>query len=177
MQELAASKEYMNLLSPSESLQQITDRMASQDYSLPENAYLIKLPDDILLGAVRSFATDLNIPENILEKLKYKVNGSMFANLINSDYGSEMIAATSMTTWGKSYIQPQGWSDNMLLFLQYPGEFSSIIAFAKSGDGVISASAVFVKNGERDILVSLQEFIDKVDFEADYYEGSELKDL
>lgn len=177
MKELASSKEYMNLVSPSKTLEQMTDKMASQDYNLPQNAYLIKLPDDVLLGAMRAFAPDLNLPDNIKEKLKYKINGSTFANLMNAGYGSEMIAATSVTTWGQSYIEPKDWSDNMLLLLEYPGEFSSIVSFVQSGDGVISASAIFVKNGEQDIIISLQEFIGKADFKADHYEGSTLEDL
>lgn len=177
MDKLAESKEYIALMTPSESIGQITDKMSSQDYSMPEDVYLIKLPDDIILRAVSSFSGKIEISDNIIEKLKYKVNGSVFANLINTSYGSEMIAATSLTTWGKSYIQPNGWSDNMMILVQYPDEFSSIVSFVQSGDGVISASSVFVKNGDKDILAALSEFLGTTEIESDHYSSSQLKDL
>lgn len=177
MDELAESKEYLALMTASESIGQVIDKMAFQDYSIPENVYLIKMPDDIMIRAMNAFSGEINISNNIMEKLKYKINGSMFANMINASYGSEMIAATAMTTWGKSYIQPNGWSDNMILLLGYPGEFSSIVSFVRSGDGVVSGSSVFVKNGEKDILTSLGEYLGTTDIECDHYSSSRLQDL
>ena len=177
MDELAENKEYLALMSASEALGQIMNKMASQDYSIPEKVYLIKSPDDILLQAMRSFSGEINISDNTMEKLKHKINGSIFANMINASYGSETIAATSMTAWGKSYIQPKGWSDNMILLLEYSGEFSSIVSFVESGDGVISGSSVFVKNGDKDILTSLDEYLGMTDIEHDQYSSSQLQDL
>ncbi len=177
MDELAENKEYLALMSASETLGQIMNKMASQDYSIPEKVYLIKSPDDILLQAMRSFSGEINISDTTMEKLKYKINGSIFANMINASYGSETIAATSMIAWGKSYIQPKGWSDNMILLLEYSGEFSSIVSFVQSGDGVISGSSVFVKNGDKDILTSLDEYLGMTDIEHDQYSSSQLQDL
>ena len=177
MDELAESKEYLALITPSESIGQVTEKVASQDYSIPENVYLVKLSDDIILQAMRAFTEDIEISGNIMEKLKYKINGSVFANMINASYGSEMIAATALTTWGQSYIQPNGWSDNMILLLEYPGEFSSIVSFIQSGDGVISGSSVFVKNGDKDLLKLLCEYLGMEDIEYDYYSNSQLQSL
>lgn len=177
MNELAGSEEYLALMSVSETIGQIIDKMASQDYSIPENVYLIKFPDDILLRVMRSFSGEIHITNDVMEKLKYKINGSMFANIINASYGSEIIAATAMTTWGKSYIEPSGWSDNMVLLLEYPGEFSCITSFVQSGDGVISGSSAFVKNGDKDILTLLDKYLGMTDMEYDHYSKSQLQDL
>jgi len=177
MDELAESKEYIALMSASEGIGQVMEKMASQDYSIPENAYLIKLSNDILLRVISNISGEINVSDNILEKLKYKINGSVLANIINASYGSETIAAASMTTWGKSYIQPNGWSDNMVLLLEYPGEFSSIVSFAKSGDGVISSSSVFVKNGDKDILTLAGEYLGMEDIGYEHYSKSQLKDF
>jgi hypothetical protein len=177
MDELAESKEYLTLLTSSESIGMILDKIASQDYSIPKNAYLIKLPDDIMLRAMSAFSGDINISDNIMEKLKYKINASMLANMINASYGSEMIAATAMTTWGKSYIQPNGWSNNRMLLLEYDSEFSSIVSFVQSGDGVISGSSVFVKKGDKDILTSLGEYLGMADIEYDQYSSSQIQGL
>ncbi len=178
MDELAGSEEYLALMSISDTIGEIIDKMASQDYSIPENVYLIKFPDDILLRVMRSFSEEVHIPNDVMEKLKHKINGSMFANIINASYGSEIIAATAMTAWGKSYIEPSGWSDNMLLLLEYPGEFSCITSFVQSGDGVISGSSVFCKkNGDKDILILLEEYLGMTDMEYDHYSKSQLQDL
>lgn len=177
MSELAESREYLALVSASESIEKVIDKVVSQDYSIPENVYLIKLSDDILLRAISPFPGAINISDNIMDKLKYKINGSVFANMINASYGSEMIAATAMITWGKSYIQPSGWSGNMILILEYPGEFSSIVSFVQSGDGVISGSSVFVKNGDKGILTWLDEYLGMADIEYENYSSSQLQDL
>ncbi len=175
MDELAESEEYLALITPSENIGQIANKMASQEYSKPENAYLIKMPDDILTR-VQGFPKDLKISDNLMKMLRSKVNGSVFANMVNASYGSEVVAATAITSYGKSYIQPEGWSDDMILLLEYPGEFSSIVSFVQSGDGVISGSSIFVKNGDKDLLASIAEYLGVEDLKYDHYTGSQLKD-
>lgn len=177
MDELAESKEYISLMSASDTLGKVIDRMASQDYSAPENAYLLKLPDDVLVRAMQNFPTQMNISVSVMEKLRYKISGSVFASKINAGYGAEMIAAASVTSWGKSYIQPEGWSENMVLLLEYKGEFSSIVSFMQSGEGVISGSSVFVKNGDKDILTIFNNCLNTSGIEYEHYTGSQLKAL
>ena len=65
----------------------------------------------------------------------------------------------------------------MMLLLEYASEFSSIVSFVQSGDGVISGSSVFVKNGDKDILTSLGEYLGMADIEYDHYSNSQLQDL
>ena len=45
---------------------------------------------------------------------------------------------------------PKDFKDDFALFVQYEGEYSSIVSFSKFGDGVISANMAFVKNGDKD---------------------------
>lgn len=177
MDELAENEEYLALISPSGSIRPVIDKMAAQDYSMPENAYVIKMTDDILLKLINSFSGETNISKETMERLKYKINGSIFANMINASYGSDIIAAAAMTTWGKSYIQPEGWSDNVMLIFEYPGEFSSVVSFIKSGDGVISGSSVFIKNGDIDVLTLLNKYSGMVNIKYDRYTNSELREL
>lgn len=120
MDELAESEEYLALMTSSETLGQVVKEMASQDYSSPENVYIVKLPTEVLLQGISGLSDDLKFSDSLLEKLKYKINGTVLANMINATYGSETVAATSMTAWGKSYIQPKGWSDNTMLLPSIP---------------------------------------------------------
>jgi len=177
MQDLAKSKEYVALMSPSESITQIMDTVASEDYGLPQNAYLITLSEDFLQRILRAYSGGKTIPGDVMEKLKQKFNGSVFASILNASHGSEIIAATSLITWGKSYIKPQGWSGNSILLLEYSGQFSSIVSFMQSGDGVISASSVFVQNNSQSVFTWFQSALSLSDNEYKRYTVDEIQEL
>lgn len=177
MDELAESEEYLTLMTSSEAISSITAQIGAQDYSIPENVYIIELPVEAIFQSISDFSDDLKISESVMQKLKSRVNGVVFANMINATYGSEIIAATSMMAWGKSYIQPEGWTESNMLILEYPGDFSSIVSFVESGDGVISGSSVFVKNGEYNIIETLGEYLSYADIKYEHYSASQLQDL
>lgn len=178
MDDLAESEEYVSLVIGNQSIGELVDRMCSQDYSMPESAYLIKLSDDTLIQAIFNFSADFKISEEIMDKLKFKINGSVIGNMISSGYGSEMLAASALTTCGKSYIQPDGWQyDNIILLLEYPGEYSSMVSYTQSGDKVISATSIFIKNGDKDLLTLLGTLCGVEKLEYDHFSGDQLQDL
>ena len=177
MGKLAQTKEYVALMSASGNLEEIIGKAATGDYTTPQNAYVVKLTAEGLLRAIKAVAGETEIPANVLDILKYKINASTFANVINAGYGSEMLAATSLLTWGKSYVQPEGWAENAILLLEYPGEFSSMVSFTQSGEGVISASSVLVKNGEKDMRTMLTEYLGGADIPFEQYDAAKLKEL
>lgn len=82
-------------------------------------------------------------------------NGAFYANLINGTQGAETVAATSLLTRHQDYIEPAGWPGDTLLVLKYSGGYSSMISFMTSGEGIIEASASFVKTGEGDVVDQL----------------------
>ncbi|MEL7603175.1 MAG: hypothetical protein AAGU77_08460 [Bacillota bacterium] len=177
MDKLAETKEYVALMSASGNIGELIDKAAAGDYTAPENAYVVKLTDGGLKKAIGAFAGEADVPENVLEILKYKVNAAMFANLINAAYGSEMVAATSLLTWGKSYIQPEGWAENTILVLEYLGELSSMVSFTQSGEGVISATSVFMKNGETDIATMLTDYLGGTGIAYEQYDAAKVQEL
>lgn len=177
MDALAQSKQYVSLMATSESLRPIIAEVAAADYGTPENAYLIPLTDDALLQAINAIVGDAQIPSDVLHVLKYKINASVFANILNGSYGSETVTAMSILTWGKSYIQPAGWSENTLLILEYSGSFSSMVSFVQSGEGIISASSIFVKNGEKDIRALLEEYLGDTGLTYEQYAAGQLQGL
>ncbi len=177
MGKLAQTKEYVALMSASGNLEEIIGKAAAGDYAAPQNAYVVKFTEEGLLRAIKAVAGETEIPANVLDILKYKINASTFANLINAGYGSDMVAATSVLTWGKSYVQPEGWAENTILLLEYPGEFSSMVSFMQSGEGVISAYSVLVKNGEKDTRTMLTEYLGGADIPFEQYDAAKLKAL
>ncbi len=175
MKELGQSKEYVALMSSAGTLTGVIDTMTSQEYATPEDVYLVKLTDDALSKAMGALSGKDKIDSNLMEILRSKINGAVFANMLNANSGSETVAAASMLSWGKSYIQPKDWAENTLLLLKYPGEFSSIVSFNQSGEGVISASSMFVKNGDTDIAAAVGDYLGMEGSALEHHSGSELQ--
>jgi hypothetical protein len=177
MDKLAETKEYVALMAASGNIGELIDKAAAGNYTAPENAYVVKLTEEGLKQAIGAFAGEADVPESVLDILKYKINVAVFANLINATYGSEMVAATSLLTWGKSYIQPEGWADNTILVLEYPGEFSSMVSFTQSGEGVISATSVFLKNGETGIAAMLEDVLGGTGITYEQFDAAKVQAL
>lgn len=152
MDDLAESKEYLSLMSSSQSLSQIAEEIGAQNYETPMKIYLLELPKDIPNQLAEAYGMDKKaldgMSDSVLEKVRYKINGTNFAQMINASSGSENLALTSMLTWGKSYQQPKGWSNNTIALLFYDGDYSSMVSYFQSGDKIISASSTFVKNND-----------------------------
>lgn len=159
MDELAESKDYLAIMMASDETSNVIEDIANQDYSIPKNVYISKLSDEMLHNTISNFSDTINITDNIMDKLRYKVNSATYGNIINANYGVDILSSAIMISWEKSYLEPSEWSDNILLFFEYDGGFSSIVSFTKSGDGVISGSSVFVKNGETDVLPYLEKHL------------------
>ncbi len=158
MDELADSEEYRSLMASTDNINQVITQIGSQNYQSPLVVYLLEFPDDILkqMSATLGIESDVlsGVSDNVLEKINYRLNASTFTAILNSSGGSENLVASSMLTWGKSYQQPKDWSKNTVVLLLYDGNYSSMVSFMQSGEGVISASANFVKNN--DILEKLK---------------------
>lgn len=177
MDELSESKEYVELISPSESIRQVINEMSSQDYSMPENVYIMNFSYELLMKVAPNFQRYTEIPPNILEKLNSKLNALMLANMINGAHSVEVVAGMSIINWGKSYVQPDGWLEDTILILDYPGEFSSIVSFVETGEGVISGQASFVKKGDTDIITLLNEYLGLKDDQYEHYSKDQLKEI
>lgn len=174
---LAQNSEYIAFMSPTDAWKDTIRHIGEKDYQIPEKAYIIGMPEDLLLNALRASMSDREISEEIIGILGRKINASTFANIINASQGAELLAATSLLLWGKSYVQPDGWTENRLLVLEYAGDFSSLISFTKSGDGVISASAVFVTNGDGYAINSLESFLNLITTDVTTISGDELQQI
>ena len=110
------------------------------------------------------------------------MNGAMAASFINGRLGGvSVLAAASLLTTEKAYIEPDGWPGGQLLFLQYEGGWSSVVSFAHAGEGVIGAKAEFALVSD-EIVSDLDSLIamfltDTFEFDYIVYEGDELAAL
>ena len=177
MDELAGSQEYIKMMTASEAVNQIVARMAEGEYEQPDHVYVIQMPDDILMKTLEITEDQIDVSKPVSDKLKNKINGSVFANMLNAGYGSDMIAAGAIMNWGESYIQPEGWNANSVLIFEYGGEFSSVVSFNQTGDQVISASSLFIKNGEGQLFQAFQQYLGGSELEVEEFSKSRLEEM
>ena len=179
---MAANQMYMDLVSDSEEVRKMTDEIGAQDYSKPVRVYLIALPPSIVNQIFSLASPGETLPDDLQEILYKRMNGTMTASFINGRLGGvSVLAAASLLTTEKAYIEPDGWPGGQLLFLQYEGGWSSVVSIAPAGEGVIGAKAEFVLlSGE--IASGLDRLIgmlsaDTLDMDYTIYEGDELAAL
>ncbi len=157
MGELGASNEYMQAMGGPGSLKDQAQAIGGSDYGTPETVYVIDISNDFALRFLN--LGDKELPPEIAQEIRRRMNGAVFANLINGTYGAETIATTNMLACGQDYQEPAGWQGDTLLVLKYGGDYSSMISFMSSGEGIIEASASFVKNGEEDVVEQLSRLL------------------
>lgn len=175
MHEFAADEAYVSYMMQSFEIKEIIKNIASTDYSLPEKAYVYEFPEEQLVKGLMDELGDESISDALMEKITQKFNGTMFASMINGQYGSETLAATSITGWGKSYIKPAGFEEDLLIVLVYPDDFSSMISFSTTGEGVIGGVSSFIANGNVDLESLLSEMAPLENLEAEIYTKEQLK--
>ena len=126
--------------------------LGAVDFNKPTDIFYLYADKEQMIENIKALAgedaEDINFEQ--LEKLNKRYNFSTLASLINASYGAENLAALTILTNSRGYIMPKDFKDDFALFVQYEGEYSSIVSFSKFGDGVISANMAFVKNGDKD---------------------------
>ena len=179
---MAANQMYMDLVSDSEEVRKLTDEIGAQDYSRPVRVYLIALPPSVVNQIFSLASPGETLPDDLQEILYKRMNGAMAASFINGRLGGvSVLAAASLLTTEKAYIEPDGWPGGQLLFLQYEGGWSSVVSFAHAGEGVIGAKAEFALVSD-EIVSDLDSLIamfltDTFEFDYIVYEGDELAAL
>ena len=149
---LAADKDFISLYTTNDEMTDKILKLGEVDFKKPRDIYYLYADKEQMIVNIKALAGEdaENINFEQLEKLNKRYNFSTLASLINASYGAENLAALTILTNSRGYIMPKDFQDDFALFVQYEGEYSAIVSFAKFGDGVISANMAFVKNGDKD---------------------------
>ncbi len=158
--ELADSKEFVAMYTADSEVAEQIATISSVNYDEPKSVKYIHLNKDKILEFMRA-----NYPEGedafdfekIIELNRFSINN--FASIINARFGANMIAATTVLSNSRGYIQPADFSGDFAVFLEYDGEFSSIVSFNQYGENVISAQMSFVKNSDEHFEMLLNEIV------------------
>lgn len=176
MAELARSEAYAKMMTSSPELGDVIAHFAAGEYFRPERVVLIDYPAERVIQLAVS-QTDLQPSETVKGLLARKMAGATLGNVLNGREGASVLAATSLLSYGESYVQPQGWPGNTVALLEYPGGYASMVSFSQSGEGVISATAVFVETGETDPMTALTELEGLPELDSRAFTGEALDKL
>lgn len=160
--ELAGSEEYIQLMTGEETLKTELAQMEASGFQEPKQVYLVMFPEDYWIGILDQM-TDREtaaLPANIREVVNGRINSTLFSSMVNAGYGTIPLASAALVSFGKSYPMPKGWEDNALLLFECDGDYSSLVSFTRTGDGVISGYVSPLKNGDAGGWGSLEGFLE-----------------
>ncbi len=143
MDMMAENENYINLMSASAELKEIINGIGNNNYSEPNAVYKITLPE----GATASVFEDGEITE-MPEEIKTEIEKRLLTVIpsqVNALNGSTVLAATSIITFGDSFIN-EDLNNNTIYIYLYEGEYSAMVSFFPGNENIVGASAYFVIN-------------------------------
>ena len=141
MSEMTRTEEYVDIHTGDSEIKTIISDISTGDYSSPKAVYAISISDDNLAAMA-----ELDSLENASEELKTflmnRVLGSLMTQ-INGMSGVEKLAASSVCTVGKSFVNENA-TDNVIYLYTYENALPVAVTFTVGEDQAVSASGVFV---------------------------------
>ena len=139
---MAESDEYIRVFTMANEILDFARDIGDAEYSAPGEAVILSMPNNELLTLIDEH-TDIDMQDELLERLLKRFFTSVPASIINGLHGSTVLAASSILTVGESFIRPEGFSDNTCVILNYP-DVATFTMFTITGDDIISASTTVV---------------------------------
>lgn len=141
MSEMTQTEEYVDIHTGNSGIKTVIQNISAGDYSSPKAVYAISVTDDNLAAMA-----ELNNLDSASEKLKtflmQRVLGS-FMTQINGMSGVENLAAASVCTVGKTFVNENVTEDVIYLYT-YENAIPVAVTFTIGEDQAVSASGVFV---------------------------------
>ena len=152
---LAADKNFIGMYTPDSEVTERLSALGTLDFENPGEIFMISADREKIVENIEALAKAENVDlsefgENGFEHIWRRLNFSALASMINASYGAKELAALTILTNSRGYIMPKDFKNDFALFMEYEGEYSAMVSFSEYGDGVISATMNFVKNGEKD---------------------------
>jgi hypothetical protein len=141
MSEMTRTEEYVDILIGDSNIKTVIQDISTGDYSAPKAVYAITVSDENLATMV-----ELDNFGNVSKELKNLMKKRIFSSLIsliNSRRGSEKLAAASVCTAGKTFVNENA-TDNVIYLYTYENANPVAVTFTVGEDGAVSANGVFV---------------------------------
>lgn len=175
MRELGKDEIYIKLRSSSSELIDIISNITDPEYKVLKQIYMISFSSESIAKIIKDML-ELEVSEQLISRLIQMSNGT-FASIWNGRYAANIVAAASLINVEKSYIKPENWVKNTWIILDYKEEFSSLVSFVETGEGVISGAANFIKSGEDGVEATLKMASDFINLEYQKYTEEQLEEI
>ncbi len=170
MVEATRNETYMEIYTASEEMAEIIIEIGEGDFEEPDKVLA-------LTGDTEVFAELLGVDEveGLSRDLEKNLNNRMFGAIItqlNSRAGSMYLAATSICTMGKTFVN-EDVEENVIYFYIYEDATPIAVTFIPGEDGAVGASGCFIMGEDistelEDMEEVFEEFgldVEEVDFE------------
>lgn len=142
MSELTKSEDYVNVYTPNEDIKNIIAEIGNNDYSVaPKAVYSISISEDDL-AALSELNGINNLSDELKDVLSRKTLGAVMTQ-INGMSGVDNLAAASLCTVGKTFVNENVTEDTIYLYT-YENALPVAVTFAVGDDFSVSANGVFV---------------------------------
>ncbi len=144
LEEMAESEAYLEMyINTSSDVYEIISTAAKGDFTEPKAVYQIAISDDMLLKLLGYAVTDMDgLSDTLKEYVKSRVHNSI-VSIINSTGGTDMVAASSICTAGKTFVSDEQVG-NVIYLYTYEDAVPVIITFKEGENGAVSASGNFI---------------------------------
>lgn len=141
LDELAGNEEYLTVYTATPEILELAATMAEGDRSSPKTVYEITVPEEMLLALA-----EVDGVSGLSDELRtYLLNRtqSTVPVTVNSRNGVETLAATSVCTVGKSFVNSDVTAGSMYLYT-FEDAVPVMVTFTPGEDHTVSASATFL---------------------------------
>lgn len=141
MSEMTQTEEYVDIHTGNSEIKTVIQNISTGDYSSPKAVYAISITDDNLAAMAELNSLD-SASEELKTFLMQRVLGSLMTQ-INGMSGVENLAASSVCTVGKTFVNENATEDVIYLYT-YEDALPVAVTFTIGEDQAVSASGVFV---------------------------------
>ena len=141
MSEMTQTEGYVDVYTGNSEVKAVIQSISAGDYSSPKAVYAISVADDDLAAMVELNRLD-NVSDELKKFLLQRAHSALMTQ-INSMSGVENLAATSVCTAGKSFVNENAAEDVIYLYT-YENARPVAVTFSVGESQAVSASGMFI---------------------------------
>lgn len=164
MQAMAADEQVVKLYVSDDDVLGYVHRIGTTDYGKLQKVTVAevsgpKLTAGFLSRTLAASDIDTVVCRRILGIMGNRLNPATFVSILNGQEGSTHLAASTILADSRTYIQPRDWREDMLVVLEYGGDYAVAVAFWQSGEWTVTGKATFIVSGSvGKLFEALDEF-------------------
>ncbi len=141
LDELAGSEDYLGVYTASPEILEILNGVAEGDYTSPKAVYEIAIPAEMILALSEADAFP-ELSDELRTNLLNRTQGTVPAT-VNARSGVNTLAATSVCTVGKTFVNSSVTGSTMYLYT-FENATPVMVTFTPGDDHTVSASGTFL---------------------------------